>query len=58
MITTDLTQNITKRLVTEISNLLLHIYGEGLDDEEKEVYSTIPIEDLRDLKFKLIAKVD
>jgi hypothetical protein len=58
MITTDLTQNITKRLVTEISNLLLHIYGEGLDDEEKEVYSTIPIEDLRDLKFKLIEKVD
>jgi len=58
MITTDLTQNITKRLVTEINSLLFHLYGEGLDDEEKEVYSTIPIDDLRDLKFKLIEKVD
>jgi len=58
MITTDLTQKITNRLVTEISTLLLHIYGEGLDDEEKRVYSTIPIEDLRDLNFKLIVKVD
>jgi len=58
MITTDLTQNITNRLVTEINSLLFHLYGEGLDDEEKRVYSTIPIEDLRDLKFKLIVKVD
>jgi hypothetical protein len=58
MITADLTQKITNRLVTEISTLLHHLYGEGLDDEEKEMYSTVPIEDLRDLKFKLIAKVD
>jgi hypothetical protein len=58
MITADLTQNITNRLVTEINSLLFHLYGEGLDDEEKRVYSTIPIEDLRDLKFKLIVKVD
>ena len=58
MITTDLTQKITNRLVIEISTLLHHLYGEGLDDEEKQMYSTVPIEDLRDLKFKLIAKVD
>jgi hypothetical protein len=58
MITTDLTQKITNRLVTEINSLLHHLYGEGLDDEEKQMYSTVPVEDLRDLKFKLIAKVD
>jgi hypothetical protein len=58
MITTDLTQKITNRLVIEINSLLHHLYGEGLDDEEKQMYSTIPVEDLRDLKFKLIAKVD
>jgi hypothetical protein len=58
MITTDLTQKITNRLVIEINSLLHHLYGEGLDDEEKQMYSTLPIEDLRDLKFKLIAKVD
>jgi len=58
MITTDLTQKITNTLVIEINSLLHHLYGEGLDDEEKEVYSTVPIKDLRDLKFKLIAKVD
>jgi hypothetical protein len=58
MITTDLTQKITNRLVIEINSLLHHLYGEGLDDEEKQMYSTVPVEDLRDLKFKLIAKVD
>jgi hypothetical protein len=58
MITADLTQKITNRLVTEISTLLLHIYGEGLDDQEKQVYCTFSIEDLRDLKHKLIVKVD
>lgn len=58
MITSGLTKKITKRLVSEINNLLHHLYGEGLDEEEMKIYSTIPIEELRDLKFKLIERVN
>jgi hypothetical protein len=46
---------ILRNLVEEINDLLIKLYQEGLDKEEKMRYENIPQKDLEDLKYKLEA---
>jgi len=46
-----------KWLVSEIHDLLIRLYGEGLDKQEKKKYENLPIEDLSDLRLRLMLKL-
>lgn len=44
-------------LVSEIHDLLIRLYGEGLEKQEKEDYEKRPIKELQDLRVALMLKL-
>lgn len=48
---------IEKWLVSEIHDLLIRLYGEGLKKQEKEDYEKLSISELEDLRLRLMLKL-